>query len=141
MKSYCERQGQTEIGVVEFEGREFRALGASVQGKRVSGYLGKRDQLQSWCGRTMMDCRSERFGEYRTDCDDDTFGVVYFLTRGRAIVGYCLGVGMLFRGELVEIESREDAIRQCEAECEYWLNIDHDDYERDQAEQMAEIDA
>lgn len=32
MQSHCIRVGQVEIGIVEYNGREFSALGASVVG-------------------------------------------------------------------------------------------------------------
>ena len=38
MQTRCVRQGQVEIGVIEHEGREFSALGASVVGRHVTGY-------------------------------------------------------------------------------------------------------
>ena len=38
MQSTCVRQGQVEVGIVEHEGREFSALGATVVGRHVTGY-------------------------------------------------------------------------------------------------------
>jgi hypothetical protein len=38
MKTFCIRNGQVEIGVIQHHGHEFRALGATVVGCRVTGY-------------------------------------------------------------------------------------------------------
>ena len=40
MRTWCERQGQVEVGLIEHEGRTFAALGASVVGRHVTGYTG-----------------------------------------------------------------------------------------------------
>jgi len=143
MKTRCERDAHgREIGVIEHEGHEFRALGASVHGTHVVGYLGKRDELKTWCGRVMLDCRAVRFDRdgrkgalaWTVDAWGDTFGIAFPLTGGRAIVGYALGAGCLFRGELVNVEHRAgeevflaELRRATEAECEYWLRVDEDD--------------
>lgn len=97
MQTWCERQGQIEVGVIEHDGREFRALGASVAGRHVTGYtrLGTGDiALTTWCGKTMLACRSEVIEEYH----DGSLALVFRLTRGRFVVGYALGEhGMVFR--------------------------------------------
>lgn len=129
-RSERDEQGR-EVGVVTFGGREFRALGASVDGRHITGYIGKGDTLTTWDGRVTLAGRSSRVGEYRTD-DGATFGIVFYLPRGRAVVGYALGVGGLFRGELVY--SHQDAERECRAECLHWLEADAEDAERWAAE-------
>lgn len=138
----CERDAYgREIGVIEHNGREFKALGASVVGTHVSGYVGKRDELLTWCGRTMLDCRSDRGDEYRDEYGEKSFGLVFLLGSGRAIVGYALGVGMLFRGELVQLgegNAWDEARDACKSECDYWRRIDAEDAERFQAELDAE---
>ncbi len=138
MKTRCERSedGQTEIGIIEHNGREFAAMGSAVQGTHVAGYLGKGDTLKTWCGKTMLDVRSERCGNYRDVHGDKTFGVIFWLPRGRAIVGYAMGEGMLFRGELIDVKlpkrnrhgvDWQEARHQCRRECEYWLERDAED--------------
>ena len=115
MKSYCVRQGQIEIGVIEYEGHEFSALGASVVGPDITGYTrleGRHITLATWCGRTMLDCRCEVVERFWSG----SLAIMFRLPRGRFIVGYALGDdGMLFRGELLtgadESEARRDAIR------------------------------
>lgn len=55
----CERQGQIEIGIIEYEGQEYTAVGSSVAGGNVTGYThGDRYgiTLTSWCGKTMLGC-------------------------------------------------------------------------------------
>jgi hypothetical protein len=115
MLTRCERQGQVEVGVVTHGGREFRALGAIVVGPHVTGYTRLATgvmSLTTWCGRTMLACRSEVVEEYH----DGSMAMLFRLSRSRMIVGYALGEsGMLFRGVLVrgcsDDESRRTARR------------------------------
>lgn len=127
MRSKTERHGQTEIGIVAHHGQEFAAIGASVVGRNVTGYLNDRDELTTWNGRVMLAGRSYRTGTYRTE-DGETFGIVFPLANGRAIVGYSLGDGMLFRGELVY--AHQDADSVCRQVCEWCLECDAEDAEQ-----------
>jgi len=113
MKTHCVRQGQVEVGIVEHQGMEFAALGASVVGRSVTGYTRNRHgeiTLTTWCGQTMLDCRCEVVERYWSD----SLAIMFRLPRGRFIVGYALGDhGMLFRGDLLtdcdEDEARDMA--------------------------------
>lgn len=135
--SHCERDaqnGQIEIGVIEHDGREFRAIGASVQGREVTGYTKCQRgnvSLQTWCGKTMIGSRSTIVRDYRQlDSGLDPVAIVFPLTRGRFIVGYALDVqGALFRGQLIEHVSAECAAREAEGIAEYWLQRDAEDDE------------
>lgn len=110
MQTYCVRQGQVEVGVVEHQGREFAALGASVVGRSVTGYTRNVHGdivLTTWCGQTMLECRCEVVERFWTG----SLALMFRLPRGRFIVGYALADhGMLFRGELL-IDSDEDDAR------------------------------
>ena len=134
MNSWCERQGQTEIGVIEHEGRTFAALGASVHGRHVTGYtrpVPSGIDLATWCGKTMLGCRSEIIDEFY----DGSLSLMFRLTHGRFIVGYALGEnGMLFRGELFTGGGDEarDAARQL---AQRFAKLDAEDEEQFQAEQ------
>lgn len=101
MRAECIRHGQIEVGIVEHEGQEFSALGASVIGTTITGYTGLDDgriTLTTWCGQTMLASRSEIVERFW----DDSLAVMFCLRKGRFIVGYALGEnGMLFRGELL----------------------------------------
>ena len=115
MKAWCERKGQVEIGVIEHEGRTFAAFGATVQDRHVTGYTRPSAgciHLSTWCGKTMLGCRSAIIDKYH----DDSLVLMFRLTGGRFIVGYALGEkGMLFRGELVtgcDDDEAKDAARQ-----------------------------
>jgi hypothetical protein len=121
-----------EVGTVEHAGREFSALGASVQGVYVTAYEGKRGELRTWDGRVMLDCRSYTVREYRLHghVSDRGAAVVYKLTNGRAVVGYSWGPGMLFRGELVY--SHEDADRAAERVAERCIEVDDEDAAADE---------
>lgn len=97
MLSYCFRNGQIEVGVIEHEGVECVSLGASVMGKWVTGYTsldGDQITLQTWCGQTVLDCRTTVIERYH----NGAFALVFRLRKRRFIAGYALGDGMLFRG-------------------------------------------
>ena len=134
----CERQGQIEVGIIENEGREFTALGGSVVGRNVTGYT-KEDQygitLTTWCGKTMLDCRCEIVEKYWSG----SLALMFRLTRGRFIVGYALGEnGMLFRGELIDDCSDDDARRQAAGLGQAYSDLDAEDEAEFQAELVVE---
>lgn len=109
--SRSERHGQTEIGFVSHEGREFAALGATIHSRDITAYTkldGHRIVLTTWAGKTMLDCRSEVVRRHR----DGSLVLLFRLTRRRFVVGYALGdSGMLFRGELVTGRTDDEARR------------------------------
>jgi hypothetical protein len=129
MTTRCERQGQTEIGFIEHEGREYAALGATVNGRYLTAYTKIRNgtlNLTSWWGKTMLACRSEIAETF----NDDSCAVVFSLTRSRFVVGYALaGDGMLFRGELVTGCSLEEARRAAVRIADYFSELDAEDNE------------
>jgi hypothetical protein len=106
-----ERHGQTEIGIVNHESREFAALGATVHGRDITAYTkldGNHIVLTTWAEKTMLACRSKVVRRHR----DGSLVLVFRLTRRRFVVGYALGdSGMLFRGELVTGSTDEEARR------------------------------
>jgi DNA-directed RNA polymerase subunit RPC12/RpoP len=132
MKTWCERRGQVEVGVVEHDGRSFAALGASVQGRYVSGYTALQTgdiYLTTWCGKTMLACRSEVVEEFH----DGSLVLLFRLTKGRFIVGYALGIGMLFRGELVTDCTYDEAQRTARQIADHFSELDaQDEYEANQ---------
>lgn len=127
MASWCERDGQVEVGVIEHEGRVFAAFGASVQGRHVTGYTGMKTGdiiLTTWCGNTMFACRSEVVEEYR----DGSLALLFRLTKRRFVVGYALGKkGMLFRGELITGCTDDEARRVAIQIAEHFAELDADD--------------
>jgi len=135
MRTWCKRQGQVEVGVIEHEGNTFAALGASVQGRHVTGYTGLqlRDVfLSTWCGKTMLACRSEVVEAYH----EGALALMFRLTKGRFIVGYALGEkGMLFRGELVTDCTDDEARRSARQIAEHVADLDaQDEFEASQHE-------
>lgn len=145
MKSRTERHGQTEVGIVTHNGREFAALGASVSGRNVSGYTRDRGfrshlVLTNWGGRVMLDCRSTIVREFPRDDWGRGIAVVFMLPRGRFIAGYALdGDGMLFRGELLYGNHDLDiAAGEALSLADYWRERDAEDAERFAAELDAE---
>jgi len=111
MNTSCIRHGQVEVGIVEHEGHEFSALGATLQGRSITGYtklVGSDIHLTTWCGKTTLVCRSEVVERFWTG----TLAHMFRLPRGRFIVGYALGDdGMLFRGELLTNCDEDEARR------------------------------
>ena len=83
MQTYCVRQGQIEVGIIEQQGHEFSALGATVQGRSVTGYtklvVGGID-LTTWCGKTMLGTRSEVVERFWSG----TLALMFRLPRGRS---------------------------------------------------------
>ena len=139
MKTSIIRQGQSEIGIVEHNDREFAAYGESVNGKSITAYHGPNFTLKSWGGKTILDCRCEVAAQWRGE-NGKEFALVFRLTSGRAIVGYSLGEGMLFRGEIVNESDEVELRRLARIEAEYWARIDQEDEEQlRQEEQSADI--
>lgn len=134
MNSYCVRQGQVEVGVIEHEGHEFAALGATVCQRHITGYtrrLNGQIVLTTWCGQVMLACRSEIVERFWSDA----FAILFRLTKGRFIVGYCLGdEGMLFRGELLSGCTDEEARRSAIQISETFAALDAEDESADWGE-------
>jgi hypothetical protein len=128
------RQGQIEIGIIEHNGTEFAAYGATVVRRDMTGYVKfKRGHfwLTTWAGGTMLDCRSEIVERFW----NGGLALMFRLPRGRFIVGYALGDdGMLFRGELIDGCTEDEARHHCRMIAENWLEIDAEDEEGELAE-------
>ena len=139
MQTTCVRQGQIEIGIIEHEGREFSALGATVQGRSITGYTKLVDgeiQLSTWCGKTTLASRSEVVERFWSG----SLALMFRLPRGRFIVGYALGEnGMLFRGELLIDCDEDDARRHAFMVSDCFAQLDAED-EEEFATQTSEFD-
>lgn len=124
MQTQCIRKGQIEVGVVEHEGHEFSAIGASVAGRNLTGYtrkVGREIVLTTWCGQTMLDCRCEVVERFWSGA----VALMFRLPRGRFIAGYALGDhGMLFRGELLEDCDEDDARSIARQISDYFAELD-----------------
>jgi len=129
VKSFCIRQGQVEVGVIEHDGREHSALGSSVVGRQVTGYTGKSGRsvtLTKWCGKTMLDCRCEVVEQFWSG----SLALMFRLTNNRFVVGYALGDdGMLFRGELLDEADEDDARRSALHISNYFSELDAEEEE------------
>lgn len=127
MQTHCIRQGQVEIGIIEHEGKEFSALGATIVGRHVTGYTHLEDgeySLKTWCGQTMLSCRSEVVERFWSG----SLALMFRLTKGRFIVGYALGkTGMLFRGELLTDYDEDDARQAARNISDRFAEIDAED--------------
>ena len=143
MRTWCERQGQVEIGVIEHEGRTFAALGSSVQGRYITGYTGLKTGdifLTTWCGKTMLACRSEVVEEYL----DGALVMLFRLTNSRFIVGFALGErGMLFRGELITDCTDDEARRTARQIAKHFSELDaqdEDEFNQSETERLLHIE-
>lgn len=138
MKTTCLRQGQIEVGIIEHQGREFSALGATVVGRHVTGYTRQVEgdiQLSTWCGTTMLATRCEVVERFWSG----SMALMFRLTNDRFIVGYALGEsGMLFRGELITNCDEGDARRHALMVSECFADLDSEDEEAFAAEQADE---
>ena len=127
MKTYCVRQGQVEVGVIEHNGHEFTALASSVIGTDVTGYTKQKNRhitLTTWCGKTMLDCRCEVIERFWSDA----LALMFRLPKGRFVVGYALGDdGMLFRGELLTGADESEARRAAVRISQHFAELDADD--------------
>ena len=134
MKTFCVRQGQVEVGVIEHEGHEFAAMGASVVGRHVTGYtrlVNREITMTTWCGKTMLACRSEVVQRFWSG----SLALMFRLTLGHFIVGYALGDdGMLFRGELIDHCDEDEARHHCTMVANNWAEVDQMDEETELAE-------
>ena len=121
------RQGQIEVGIIEHNGHEFAALGATVIRREITAYLKfKRGHywLTTWAGGTMLHCRSEIVERFWNGC----LALMFRLPKGRYIVGYALGDdGMLFRGELLDHCTDDDARRHARMLSENFGELDAED--------------
>ena len=137
MQTMCVRRGQIEVGIIEHEGREFSALGATVQGRHVTGYTKLVDgdiRLSTWCGKPMLASRCEVVERFWSG----TMALMFRLPRGRFIVGYALGDAMLFRGELLTNCDEDEARRHALMVAECFADLDVEDEEAFAAEQADE---
>ena len=109
MQSFCIRQGQVEIGVIDHQGREYSAFGASVSGRNITAYTrqnGNHINLTTWCGKEIISGRCEVVEQYWSGA----MALMFRLPRGKYVAGYALGEnGMLFRGELLTDADETDA--------------------------------
>jgi hypothetical protein len=127
MRSYCIHDGQTELGMVEHEGQEFSALGATIVGDDVTGYTrcdGGRITLTTWCGTTTIARRCEVVQRFWSG----NLALLFRLPKRRYLVGYALGEhGMLFRGEVVHTTDEAEARRMAIWISERFAELDADD--------------
>ena len=134
MQTTCIRQGQIEVGIIEHDGREFSALGATIQGRSITGYtksVGKQFHLTSWCGKTTLASRCEIVERFWSG----SLALMFRLPRGRFIVGYALAeTGMLFRGELLADCDADEARRHALMVAECFAQLDADDEDEFAAE-------
>lgn len=132
------RQGQIEVGIIEHDGHEYAAYGATVVKRDITAYLKfKRNHfwLTTWAGGTMLDCCSEVVERYW----HGGMAMMFRLPRGRFIVGYVIdGNGSLYRGELIDGCSEEEARHHCKMVAENWMELDAEDEAAFEAE-LAEV--
>lgn len=138
MKTSCVRHGQIEAGIIEHEGHEYSALGATVVGCRVTGYtrlVNGEIHLGTWCGKSMLASRSEVIERFWSG----SLALMIRLTKGRFVVGFALGDdGMLFRGELIANCNEDEARRHALMISDCFAQLDAEDEESFASESWAE---
>lgn len=126
------RQGQTEIGVIEHNGHEYAALGSTICGRQITAYL-KRNrgdyQLTRWNGETMLTGRCEIVKEFWRG----SLAIMFRLPRNRFVCGYALAEG-LFRGELIDNCSEDDARSHAWMISDNWAELDLEDEDAELSE-------
>ncbi len=127
------RQGQIEIGIIEHNGHEYAAYGATLVRRDITAYLKfKRGHfwLTTWAGGTLLDCRSEVVERYW----NNGLALFFRLPKNRFIVGHALGDdGMLFRGELIDNCDEDEARHHCTMVANNWMELDAEDEEAEPA--------
>lgn len=122
------RQGQIEIGIIEHNGHQaFAAYGSVTCGRQVNGYLKYkcgRYWLTRWSGEAML-----YRGEIVERFWNGSFAIMFRLPKKRFLVGYGLGDGMLFRGELIDGCTEDDARRHAIMLSNNWAEVDAEDEE------------
>ena len=135
MQTTCVRRGQVEIGIINHNGHEFSALGATTIGRHVTGYTRLVDgeiRLSTWSGKTMLASRSEVVERFWSG----TLALMFRLPKSGFIVGYALGeTGMLFRGELLKYCDEDNARRHALMISDCFAQLDVEDEEDFAAEQ------
>ena len=128
------RQGLIEIGIIEHNGFEYAALGATVVRRDITGYVKFKSGhywLTRWSGGTMLDCRSEVVERFW----NGGLALMFRLPKGRYIVGNVIdGEGSLFRGELIDNCDEDEARRHCQMVANNWAEVDQMDEEAELAE-------
>lgn len=130
------RQGQIEIGIIEHNGHEYAALGATVIRRDVTGYVKFKCNhfwLATWSGGTMLDGRSEVVERFW----NGGLALMFRLPKGRFIVGYVIdgdGEGSLFRGELIDNCDEDEARQHCVMVANNWAEVDQMDEEAELVE-------
>ena len=132
------QQNQIEVGIIEHDGHEYSALGATVVRRDISGYVKFKCGhywLTRWSGGTMLDCRSEVVERYW----NGGLALMFRLPKGRFIVGGVIdGEGSLFRGELIDGCDADEARRHAVMVANNWAELDAEDEAAFQAE-LAEV--
>jgi hypothetical protein len=118
--------------------------------KHVTGYM-KGQWLTDWHSKNLGWKLHREISSFRNTETDQEYEVVvlvkelkkmspsgFFVQRYTA--GVSMGEGMLFRGETCTEWTEEDAIDAAKSIGEYWMDIDQQDYEKDQEEQRREFE-
>ena len=127
------RCGQVEVGVIENNGVEYVAYGATLCGREITAYLKFKHShywLTTWSGGTMLDTRSEIVERFW----NGGMAILFRLPKRRFVVGYALGNEMLFRGELLDGCNEDDARRHAMMLSQNWSDVDAEDEEAELAE-------
>lgn len=101
MNTRTEQHGNTEIGIIEYEGKEFAAFGSVITDTHISAYLGKAGVLTNWAGEAVGTYHITSTWSIPRSFVSSTMHQVYACVNGKTYTGRSAGVGMLFNGKLV----------------------------------------
>jgi hypothetical protein len=121
------RHGQIEVEIIEHDGHEYAAFGKTIRGREITAYLKYKKNhfwLSTWAGGAILNCRSEVVERFW----NGALPLMFRLPHNRFIVGYALGDDeMLFRGELIDNCTDDDARRHALQPSENWAELDAED--------------
>lgn len=101
MNTRTERDKFGEIGIVEFQGKEFAARGASIVGDRAVAYCSKGGVLTEWAGKPIGTWHAVTSWRLPlTAWISDRMYQIEAVIDGRVYTGRGCGEGMVWRGRL-----------------------------------------
>lgn len=107
MESRTEQHGNTEVGIVTHNGREFAALGSVIEPTHIVAYLGKGGQLTKWDGTVIGHYNVVTTWPTPHSYVSSTMSQVEAWVGPRCYTGRSAGEGMVFKGKRVARQLRQ----------------------------------
>jgi len=100
METRTEQHGNTEVGIVTHNGKDYSALGSVITDSHITAYLGKDGQLQKWDGTVIGHYNIVTSWPVRSYVTAHMYQVEAWIGP-RCYTGRSAGVGMVFNGKRV----------------------------------------